>query len=317
VGDTKGGTRSARAGTRPGNGKDGIRRRAVGTRDRIISYLGSVSDITDPSGMASTKLAEAVGYPGSSVAFAQLLSGMERDGLIMREVRGKRTYRIILAPGVQPGRAKAGDAVGGPTAQAAEARVVAGSAMPAVIGLPSPTVPAFDYDELARRLLIQVVRRLASPPEGQEGVVADLERELVVARGRASSLTAENRKLREQLRQVQSSLDAARRSLDTDDIDSGADKMLNGTGPVADELSDAEVVLLERLVSPARDATRDEDSIESDATASLGARAAGRLTRRGLRWAQVTTPGALSATCAVSCPDGETSRQRRSVHPRR
>ena len=46
--------------------------------------------------MASTQLAAAVGYPGSSVAFAQLLSGMERSGLIEREVRGKRTYRISL-----------------------------------------------------------------------------------------------------------------------------------------------------------------------------------------------------------------------------
>ncbi len=123
MGDTKGGARSARAGARPGNGKDGIRRRAVGTRDRIISYLGSISDITDPGGMASTRLAEAVGYPGSSVAFAQLLSGMERDGLIMREVRGKRTYRIILAPGVQPGRAKAGDATADPAAQAVDGRL--------------------------------------------------------------------------------------------------------------------------------------------------------------------------------------------------
>jgi hypothetical protein len=267
VGDTKGGARSARAGTRSGNGKDGIRRRAVGTRDRIISYLGSVSDVTDPSGMASTRLAEAVGYPGSSVAFAQLLSGMERDGLITREVRGKRTYRIILAPGVQPGRARAGDATGGLAAHGGESRS-AGSAMPAVIGLPSVVVPAFDYDELARRLLIQVIRRLATPPEGQEGVVADLEHELTVARDRASSLTTENRKLREQLRQVQSSLDAARRTLDADDVDSSAGERFNGSGPVAGELSDAEVVLLERLVSPVRDSAREADSIEPDATAS-------------------------------------------------
>ena len=258
MGDTKAGVRQARAGTRPGNGKDGVRRRAVGTRDRIISYLGSVSDITDPSGMASTRLAEAVGYPGSSVAFAQLLSGMERDGLIAREVRGKRTYRIILAPGVQPGRPKAGDA-------AADSPVGGRSANgPAIIGLPSAAVPAFDYDELARRLLIQVIRRLATPPEGQEGVVADLERELTVARDRASNLTAENRKLREQLRQVQSSLEAARRTLDADEIDSVADKRLSGTGPVGGELSSAEVVLLEQLVSPVRDA----GSMEPDATAS-------------------------------------------------
>src|SRR5258708_16514791 len=187
------GARPARTGTRPGNGKDGIRRRAVGTRDRIISYLGSVSDISDPSGMASTRLAEAVGYPGSSVAFAQLLSGMERDGLIAREVRGKRTYRCIRAPGVQRGRAKPGD---GTADAAAQGRSAAGSAMPTVIGLPSAAVPAFDYDELARRLLIQVIRRLATPPEGQEGILAALERELTVSRDRASSLTAENRKLR-------------------------------------------------------------------------------------------------------------------------
>jgi hypothetical protein len=145
--------------------------------------------------------------------------------------------------------------------------------MPAVIGLPAAVVPAFDYDELARRLLIQVIRRLATPPEGQEGIVADLERELTAARGRASSLTAENRKLREQLRQVQTSLDAARRTLDpgsqdADNFGPGTGKELSGTGPVADELSDAEVVLLDRLVSPAHDATLDVDAIAPDATAS-------------------------------------------------
>jgi hypothetical protein len=218
--------------------------------------------------MASTRLAEAVGYPGSSVAFAQLLSGMERDGLITREVRGKRTYRIILAPGVRPGRSRPGDDMPGLDAQAADGR----TAVPAVIVSPS-VAPAFDYDELARRLLIQVIRRIATPPEGHEGVVADLERELTAARGRATNLTAENRKLREQLRQVQYSLDAARRTLepagpDADNVGYGTDTGLAGTGPVASELSDAEVVLLERLASPAHDAMLDIDAIAPDATAS-------------------------------------------------
>src|SRR5499427_6938835 len=97
------GSKTARAGTK----RTAIRRRAVGTRDRIIAHLASVAEITDPTGMASTRLAEAVGYPGSSVAFAQLLSGMERDGLIAREIRGKRTYRITLAAGARPARAAA------------------------------------------------------------------------------------------------------------------------------------------------------------------------------------------------------------------
>ena len=87
------GSRTARAGTK----RTAVRRRAVGTRDRIINHLAAVAEIADTTGMASTRLAEAVAYPGSSVAFAQLLSGMERDGLISREVRGKRTYRITLA----------------------------------------------------------------------------------------------------------------------------------------------------------------------------------------------------------------------------
>src|SRR6201995_503814 len=86
-------SRSARSDTR----RTAARRRAVGTRDRIIAHLALVAEVAAGTGMASTRLSEAVGYPGSSVAFAQLLSGMERDGLINREVRGKRTYRITLS----------------------------------------------------------------------------------------------------------------------------------------------------------------------------------------------------------------------------
>jgi hypothetical protein len=145
-------SRSARADTRLA----GSRRRAVGTRDRIIAHLALVAEVADGTGMASTRLAEAVGYPGSSVAFAQLLSGMQRDGLISREVRGKRTYRIALSAqgalgrGVEPLRAE-------------------GGGLPAFPG-------AVDYDELADRVIIRLVRRLAelSPAE-----LAVLERLLV------------------------------------------------------------------------------------------------------------------------------------------
>jgi hypothetical protein len=247
----------------------------VGTRDRIISHLGAVADISDPGGMASTRLAEAVGYPGSSVAFAQLLSGMERDGLIAREVRGKRTYRIILAPGVQPGRARSDSASKAADGGAVTARaVVAGTAekgatadaAPALLGPAGQAAARFDYDELARRLLIQVIRRLATPPEGHEGIVADLTRELSEARGQASTLTAENRELREQLSQVRRSLDQARSSLEGN-VRSGTEELrLTRTGPVGEELTASEVVLLERLVAP-RDGSLADDR-KQDATAS-------------------------------------------------
>jgi hypothetical protein len=106
--------------------------------------------------MASTRLAEAVGYPGSSVAFAQLLSGMERDGLISREVRGKRTYRITLS--AQPA-----------------ARLSQSSAKDAG-ALPAELSGMTDYDELADRVLVRLLRRLA---ELRPAELAALERLLV------------------------------------------------------------------------------------------------------------------------------------------
>lgn len=220
------GSKSARAGSKRTAG----RRRAVGTRDSIIAHLAAADEIADPTGMASTRLAEAVGYPGSSVAFAQLLSGMERDGLIAREVRGKRTYRIALADG-------------------------AAAARPGLAArrLPSPPAMAparLDYDELARRLLVQVVRRLAATPADLQQTVAALELELATAWTRHGTLTAENVRLREELGRTQRDLDSARE--------------LNRKAAVSDDLSEAEVVLLEGLLTQ----ELGSEGQESGATAS-------------------------------------------------
>jgi len=196
----------------------------VGTRQRIIAYLAEAGELYDANGMASTQLAAAVGYPGSSVAFAQLLSGMERSGLIAREVRGKRTYRIGLGPARTTGpginaRAPGLAGLAGPPA--------GGSAGPGDAG-----VAGFDYDELARRLLVQVVRRLAatdaeaSTPDGSataempaapdqpappdqlalQETVSGLEYELATAWTKHGKLAEENVRLREQLRAAQRSL---------------------------------------------------------------------------------------------------------------
>ncbi len=146
-----------------------MRRRAVGTRDRIIAHLALVAEIADGTGMASTRLAEAVGYPGSSVAFAQLLSGMERDGLINREVRGKRTYRITLS--APPAARLAADSGRADDA----ARPAVPVAFPAVI----------DYDELADRVIMRLLRRLA---ELNPAELAMLERLLVPGNSPAEEL---------------------------------------------------------------------------------------------------------------------------------
>jgi hypothetical protein len=136
-----------------------VRRRAVGTRDRIIAHLALVAEVADGAGMASTRLAEAVGYPGSSVAFAQLLSGMERDGLISREVRGKRTYRITLSPPV-PARIIAEPVL-----------VPDGTMRPSVpVGFPS----AIDYDELADRVITRLLRRVTELSPAELATLKDL-----------------------------------------------------------------------------------------------------------------------------------------------
>ena len=141
----------------------------MGTREHIIAYLTEVNELFEANGMASTQLAAAVGYPGSSVAFAQLLSGMERSGLIEREVRGKRTYRINLGPAHAIGSGGAARASGiSGIPEVAMAVGVSGAAgiggSGGVGGEVGSGIGAagFDYDELARRLLVQVVRRLAA-----------------------------------------------------------------------------------------------------------------------------------------------------------
>jgi len=240
-------------------GPDPARRtRAIGIRDRVLTYLAD-GEVSDPKGMAAAVLAAGVGYPGSSAAFAQLLSGMERSGLIERQIRGKRTYRIAAVghaaqesagPG---GRAAAGQSDRQAAAAAAGGRRGSGTNLPSLPPAAGDEV-GFDYDELARRLLIQVVRRLAnaqagSPqPESEEAgdvalqqTVASLETKLASAASQQRKLTAENAKLRKQLQ-------AARQSL------AQAEERAEATR-VTGELGGPELQLLERLLSASRDQT--------------------------------------------------------------
>jgi len=224
-----------------------------------MAYLTEAGELYDANGMASTQLAAAVGYPGSSVAFAQLLSGMERSGLIAREVRGKRTYRIGLGPTRAVGPARVVSGIG------------AGAAVPGVPGVSGagqtgPGSAGFDYDELARRLLVQVIRRLAATdPEADPPVaspapdqpaspdhlalqetVSSLEHELATAWTRHGKLAEENVRLREQLKAAHRSLALAAEQVR---------RLPGGT-----DLNDSEVVLLQRLLTPPPAADNTDDS---------------------------------------------------------
>jgi hypothetical protein len=200
---------------------------------------------------------------------------MERSGLIEREVRGKRTYRISLGPAHAIGPDGAARDAGMP--EVAMAAGVNGSAgvggADGEVGSGIGTA-GFDYDELARRLLVQVVRRLAAaepeashpdrsaPPDqltperlaaerlaaerlapdrlapdrlALQETVSGLEYELATAWTKHGKLAEENVRLREQLRAAQRSLALA------------AERVRRL--PVSSDLDRSEVVLLQRLLA--------------------------------------------------------------------
>jgi hypothetical protein len=163
---------------------------------------------------------------------------MERSGLIQRDVRGKRTYRISL------GAADLEDADPG-DAENAETGAGRGAGLG---GAGLGGAAGFDYDELARRLLVQLVRRLAAAepdgttqPEASEpdpsvlrATVTGLEYELASAWAKQGELAEENVRLREELKAAQRSLALA------------AERM--GKMPITTDLDSNEVVVLQRLL---------------------------------------------------------------------
>lgn len=67
-------------------------------RTRIRQYLANNGPLVEQSGYATGALKDAIAYTGTSVAFIQLIAAMERDGEIVRDIRGKRTYKISATP---------------------------------------------------------------------------------------------------------------------------------------------------------------------------------------------------------------------------
>jgi hypothetical protein len=196
----------------------------VRPRDRVMSHLRAVGEVRDPGGLASTALAGAVGYPGSSVAFAQLLSAMERSGLIEREIRGRRTYRI----------------------------------RPASAAVDYDELARWLLAEVARRLTAapgaspapDARRPLPSREPGSESAqtgdlvqtVASLERKLASVESRQRRLRAENTRLRELLTVARQSLAEQQRIAASQEPDAYLGRLDTG----------AAVQLLERLLSSLR-----------------------------------------------------------------
>lgn len=90
---------------------------AGASRQRVLAYLADRGgSVTSPSGQGLTQeMARALGY-SDVTPLNSMLARLERDGLIEREVRGRRTYRVALTGSVS--RATRGARGGAPAGEA-------------------------------------------------------------------------------------------------------------------------------------------------------------------------------------------------------
>lgn len=167
-------------------------------RQRVVDYLIEHGPVADSSGRATSQLKEAVGYGGGDAGFIRIVSLMAEAGEVVREVRGKRTYRIAVSA----------DAAAAPPRP--RPSVVVGAT-------PSAAGESFDYDELAAALLARVTRTIVNAQAEEdrgtvdqaawarrridqlEAKVATLQRDLARAKADVQGVTEEREALRSQL----------------------------------------------------------------------------------------------------------------------
>lgn len=169
--------------------------------DNVVAIL-SEGPIADPSGRASTALADLMDMTndGQRKMLNVVLLGLETDGRVVREVRGKRTFEIRLA--------HAGEDLDASRAAAAErhAAAIAVRRPRRAVAPPEPIVEvapaidpgptdAIDVAELAGELLRRVIDAANRP--------ARTERDLHETQTRMSAMLDENARLRRKLSEAE------------------------------------------------------------------------------------------------------------------
>lgn len=175
------------------------------SRSEVVKYLADRGRlIEDKTGLVVGKMREDL---GRGRALAQLLADMEQDGMISREVRGRRTFRVELLDdwGLLDGHAPL-------SAVPDNAASDDGGTDDELIGSRDDLdLSGVDLTALAEALLAVVVKRMTSSaaPEG-----GPTQRELANELRRASStineLQSELRQAREKNTTLQESLAAAK-----------------------------------------------------------------------------------------------------------
>jgi hypothetical protein len=167
------------------------------SRQQVAQYLAQHGPFEDSSGRATTKLKEVLGYEGTNAGFTQLIANMDRAGELTREVRGKRTYRIMAAGDTRTSNVDH-----------------------SLNGADDADDTEMDYDRVASALLLQVVHALSegNRQRGSDGSWArrrierlesrinDLERDLLQAKAESRTIAAERDELRLLLEHSQANL---------------------------------------------------------------------------------------------------------------
>jgi hypothetical protein len=85
----------------------------LGASEDVLDFLGAVGgEISDHLGRVTPIIAQAMPYPGSQASLSTLLHNLEKRGLIVRDIRHRRTYAVkVTAP--RPSVVAAGS--GGPS----------------------------------------------------------------------------------------------------------------------------------------------------------------------------------------------------------
>lgn len=164
------------------------------SRAEIVRYLDQHGGtITDEGGLVVTHLRAAL---GRGRAISQLLADMEHDGMIRREVRGRRTFQIDLVDdwGLVPSGSLRTDL----------ARTDGQRALP-----PAPIVTGdVDYDALANTLLDILLKRLLAVDPQRVDRLERLEQDLTFVRERAERFEAELATAKEQIEEYRCRLAA-------------------------------------------------------------------------------------------------------------
>lgn len=175
--------------------------------DVILDVLAD-GPIEDPSGLATTKLMAATGHESTN-ALAKLLRRMEMEGLIERDISGRRTTRIALTKAA--------------AAKARRSRPAPVAEVPA----PSPngdSADGVDYDLLAAALLAKALKATQAQEaaagakdataraQRAEARLAIAEADAQAARAKVAELEATLRLMEKNLQTLQAQLNKPQRS---------------------------------------------------------------------------------------------------------